>query len=110
MMGIKEARQILATINVTEAQIEKSAKYISDKVEQSLKTKAYQKQGGTMFEFSDGSVAWITMWTIEGEQILSLTERGEYIYCGNNLDKCAEMLYKLGVAHKIHGKKFLGCA
>lgn len=110
MMNIREAREILATINVTAEQIEKSAKYLSDKIEQSKKSGAYRQQGGTMFKFSDGAVAWVSLWKMNSELVLHLTERGEDIYIGTNVDKCAEMLYKLGVAHKTYGKKFLGCA
>ena len=110
MMSIKEAKAILAGINVTTEQAEKSGKYISDKIEQSKKSGAYRKQGGVMFKFSDNSVAWIALWKMDGELFLYLTERGENIYCGSDVDECGEMLYKLGIAHKMYGKKFLGCA
>ena len=109
MMTIKEARQILATIDVTEKQIEASTEYMLNKIEESKKSGAYKKQGGVMFKFStDTAVAWISLWHM-GELVYHLTERGEDIYCGPDATKCAEMLYKLGVAHKMYGKKFLGC-
>lgn len=109
MMTIREAKAILAEITVTPEQIEKSKKYMLDKIEASMKSKAYQRQGGVLFEFSDDSVAWIAIWHLYGKTY-HLTERGENIYCGEDADKCAEMLYKLGIAHKMYGKKFLGCS
>ena len=109
MMSIFEALDILDGIEATPEQIKKSAKYMSDKMEKSLKTKMYQKQGGVMLEFSDKSVAWLTMWNMDGKIYLHLTERGECIYMGTDNNDCAKMLYKLGIAHKTV-KNFLGCA
>lgn len=109
MMTIKEARKILKDIEVTEEQVKKSAKYLSDKTEKWMSSKAYSRQGGVPFKFSDGSIAWVSIWKMSGIAYLYLTERGENIYIGSDVNECAKMLYKLGVAHR-QNDKFLDCA
>lgn len=109
MMTIKEAKQILSTIEVPENMIEKATQSMLDIIHNSKASGMYRKQGGTMFEFCDKAVAWISTWTFGGDLYYHLTERGEMLYCGSNATECAKMLYKVGIAHKQYGKQFLGC-
>lgn len=109
MMTRTEAMQILDKISVSDALVLKSCKKMNDMIDNSINCRLYKKQGGTLFRFSDGAVAWITVWMFDGNRYYDLTERGETFYCGADALKCAEMLYKLGVAHK-QVKSFMGCA
>ena len=110
MMTRTEAMGILAKIEVSESIKLKACRKMNKMIDDSKFSGLYKKQGGTMFKFCDGSVAWITVWMFEGNRYYHLTERGEGIYTGMDGMKCAEMLYKLGVAHKTIGASFLGCA
>lgn len=107
MMTIKKAKEILDTIEVSQRQIDASEKKMSKKIEDAISSGQYRKQGGVMFKFSDGEVAWITKTSLWGEDF-HLTERGETLYIGDDKKKCAEMLCKLGLAH-IQYENFLGC-
>lgn len=105
MMTAKEAREILGQLTVTPKQLKGSEEYMKEKMDTAIKSKQYQKQGGVMFKFCDGAVAWISIWG----KTLNLTERGETMYCGEDTRRCAETLCKMGIAHKIYGNEFLGC-
>lgn len=109
MMTLKEARAILNKIEVPEGMLEKAKQKMLDMIHESKKSGLYAKQGGVFVEFCDKHAAWITVWTFEGYQYYNLTERGENIYTGSSAEKCAEWLYKLGIAHKQYGEQFLDC-
>lgn len=105
MMTANHAYAILAGITVTPERVEKSKKYMLDKIKKSRENKMYYKQGGTMFKFSDDAVAWIKIW---GDDY-HLTERGETMYLGEDARECAEVLCKMGIAHNLYPNEFLGC-
>jgi len=109
MMSIKEAKEILKGIAVTEENIEKAEEAMLDKIHNWKANGMYRKQGGVPFKFNNGHMAWITVWTFGGDQYYDLTERGETLYIGCDKTECAKTLYKVGVAHRMMNN-FLDCA
>ena len=108
MMTGTEARKILRSISVDAGMVEKAHTAMMAKIEKSRKSGMYRKQGGVMFEFANGHVAWISIWKYDGKDAYFLNERGERLYEGYDTKECAEMLCKLGLAHKQYDN-FLAC-